>query len=97
MADPTFVLFYVDWCHYCNAVKPIWHQLSQQNLPAKIVSFGYHQFNGIYDVIYFPTIRYYPDGMSENNQFMEYHGDRTLNNFIEFVMNGGQENQHANI
>ena len=28
--EPWFIKFYAPWCHHCQAIQPIWHQLGKE-------------------------------------------------------------------
>lgn len=87
---PTFVLFYVNWCGWCQMVKPTFAQLSGMVDFADIVQFCCEDypmfFQRIKDELQiesFPTLIMYKDGMPSK----KYMGDRDLQNLLLFVMN----------
>ena len=93
----TFVLFYMDGCGPCNAVRPEWNKL--QN----VLNASFHRRNDVSivdidknytrhlkymknDLRGFPTMRFY-----ENNQYENYEDspilnkDRTIDSYVEWI------------
>ena len=93
----TFVLFYMEGCGPCNAVRPEWNKL--QN----VLNSSFHRRNDVSivdidqnytrhlkhmknDLRGFPTMRFY-----ENNQYENYEDspisnkDRTIDSFVEWI------------
>ncbi len=93
----TFVLFYMEGCGPCNAVRPEWNKL--QN----VLNLSFHRRKDVSivdidqnytrhlkhmknDLRGFPTMRFY-----ENNQYENYEDspilnkDRTIDSFVEWI------------
>lgn len=88
--DGVFAFFYADWCGHCQRAKPAWNELENNatglgvNL-AKINSDEQPDVVKQHGVSGFPTIRYYPNGMNDVDNRVEYSGERTYNGFKSFL------------
>merc|ERR1711916_171295 len=85
-----FVLmeFYAPWCGHCKSLAPVYEKLANvyENedsiVIAKIDADGQRKSGEKYDVSGFPTIKYFPIG---SNEAEDYPAGRALENFVEFV------------
>lgn len=86
-ATPSFVLFHATWCPHCKDVLPIWQQLKAGakgniqiiDIESKDPALSQHQIQG------FPTIRFFPQGLSVPQNYKDYTGPRTLDGMIQFL------------
>jgi len=92
---PTFVLFHMPGCPHCRRMMGAWDGLMRRyrGVPeiqvVKISSDEYPKLMKLYNVQSYPTMRFYPEGMANKNNYQSYDGDRTeeaMNNYIEGVM-----------
>jgi thiol-disulfide isomerase/thioredoxin len=86
---PTFVMYYAEWCGHCKRTKPEFHKLIESYKgPIKIMLVDCEasentQLIKEQNIKGFPTIRYYPSGLTENYQ--EYDGDRSSDAFHQYL------------
>ncbi len=86
-----FKLFYVDWCGHCNNFKPIFEgelsdAVKSESIPCKLelVNCEENPEEGKkYNVRGYPTMIF----ENENNDIVEYQGERTSNSIIAFLKN----------
>ena len=83
---PDFVLFHQPWCGWCVKFMPIWNEFDNSKINKVTVNCKDQEDvckqNGIES---YPTVRYYPNGMNDSDNYEKYEGERTieaLNNFI---------------
>ena len=87
----TAVLFYADWCGHSKAMMPEWKRASQ-TLSKAGVTVKEFEHNTSKDFIMnqhvdgYPTIRVYPNGLSQSTNYKEYTGNRSANDIVEFVL-----------
>jgi len=88
---PSFVLFYLSDCAYCEKIMPIWYKLFQSyngrevNI-SKINRIGNETICDKYNIIEFPTIRYYKNRLENHNDYVEYtETDHTFENISGFL------------
>ena len=88
--EPTFVMFYADWCGHCKSTKPEFQKLiNSYKGKTKIMLINaedpqHTELVKEQNIKGFPTIRFYPKGLKGSN-FSEYAGDRTASAFNEYV------------
>ena len=87
--NPTLALFYAPWCGHCKRFEPIYNKFQQSYQgPASVTSINCDenkemaQMHGIKG---FPTLRFFPNGMSDASNFMEYNGERTLEGLTNYM------------
>ena len=86
---PSFVIYYAEWCGHCKRTMPEFEKLKNSyNGNIRIVAINsedekYSQLIKKQEISGFPTIRYYPSGLSSSYQ--EYNGGRTKEDFEEFL------------
>lgn len=86
-----FVLFYVPWCGYCKNVLPIWDQLSQKfsdRENVKIMKVNCEKFTNMankHGVDSYPTIKFFPNGINDTKNYINYVDSRDLSSFIRFL------------
>jgi len=85
----AFAMYYATWCGHCKTIKPQFQQLMDTYKgPVKLMMIDCEapenkelvQSQGIKG---FPTLRYYPKGISEN--FQEYNSGRTYGDFMQYL------------
>jgi protein disulfide-isomerase-like protein len=84
-------LFYVDWCGHCKNFKPIFEgelsdAVKEQQLPCRLelVNCEKHPEEAKkYNIRGYPTVIF----ENENNDVVEYQGERTANSIIKFIKN----------
>ena len=84
-------LFYVDWCGHCKNFKPIFegelsNAVQEQQLPCRLelVNCEEHPEEAKkYNIRGYPTLIF----ENENNDVVEYQGERTANSIIKFIKN----------
>lgn len=84
-----FVMYYAEWCGHCKKTLPEFNKL-MDNYKGKVTIIAIDSENSDNAELVknqkiqgFPTIRYYPSGISEDYQ--EYNGERTHNGFMGFL------------
>lgn len=86
-----FVLFYVDWCKWCKAVKPTWNELANIVTFFDVASFDCDKYEEHINSIKsdvdgmiesYPTLVVYSNG----DPVHIYKGERTLDKLIEKCM-----------
>lgn len=89
-ADATFVLFYANWCPNLEELKAEFRELEGKfaNAPVQIKMFDFSK-GGMeavfeYNIVGFPTIRYYPNGTEYQTQYEEY-DPKITQNLTEFL------------
>ena len=87
--QPTFTMFYAPWCGHCKTAHPEFEKFKNSyDGPIKVVDINGDEDKGAmkkHSVQGFPTMRYYPNGMSDSTNFQEYTGDRTAEGMRSFV------------
>ena len=84
---PTLALFHATWCPHCKDVLPIFKQLEAGakggiqivDIESKDPALTQHQIPG------FPTIRFFPQGLSVPQNHQDYKGPRTLDGIVEYL------------
>lgn len=87
---PQLVLFYSNGCGHCHRLAPTWEQVEQHlskapNFRVKKIESADPESALGKDVRGVPTIRLYPQGLENPDQFIEYSGDRSLQDIIKFA------------
>lgn len=87
--QPSFVMYYAEWCGHCKRAKPEFQNLMDSYKgPIKIMMVDCEAPENAnlvksQNIKGFPTIRYYPSGLTESYQ--EYSGNRTYSDFSQYV------------
>jgi len=84
-------LFYVDWCGHCKNFKPIFEgelsdAVKEQQLPCRLELVNCEEHPEVakkYNIRGYPTVIF----ENENNDVVEYQGERTANSIIKFIKN----------
>jgi len=92
----TLMLFHAHWCGHCKTLmgpQGAWNMVKQALHDTKITVKEIESADpnmAKYGIRGFPTIRFYPNGCSEGSNFVEYHGDRSVQSLINFAKSGGK-------
>lgn len=95
-SQPMLVLFMSPGCGHCKRMKPEWDQLVQTyngNIIINTVDCSNPENSKLarsHGVQGYPTIRYYPNGLSNTSSFNEYEGERTHQSFLDFLNSTSQ-------
>lgn len=91
---PTFACFTAEWCGHCKTAKPEITTLKSQGIQGieiiEIDSDKNPELIKEHDVKGFPTMRFYPEGLSKKTDFVDFTGDRTsdgMKTFLEKLLN----------
>lgn len=94
--SPALVLFYGDHCPHCHDMLPAWGEVKKaigSKIDIKELE-SQNPENGNYvPPKGVPTIRLYPNGVSDQQTFADYSGDRTPESIISFVTGSGSRPQ----
>jgi len=88
-SSSLFVMYYAEWCGHCKRTMPEFNKLmNNYNGSVKILLINseqdeYKDLIKSQDIKGFPTIRYYPSGLSSDYQ--EYSGGRTESDFMQYL------------
>ncbi len=86
-SESVFAMVYAPWCGHCKTAKPEFEKLMQSYKgPTKMMMINGDENKEMTQkmgVKGFPTLRYYPNGLSEN--YEEYNGERTADAMEKFV------------
>lgn len=84
--SPVLVLFKADWCPACQSFAPVWEQLKKANKGGAEMreisdqaEFAKHHVEGL------PTVRYFPAGVEAQDNFINYNGQRTMDDMMKFL------------
>ena len=90
---PALVLFYGDHCPHCHDMMPAWSEV-RKTLEGKLEvkelesqnpeNANYVPPRGV------PTVRLYPNGVSDKQTFVDYSGDRSPQSIVNFVVESFQ-------
>jgi thiol-disulfide isomerase/thioredoxin len=89
---PSFVMFYMPGCPPCEELKPKFEKLKAEyngynNVQILLVSSLDPEWDlGVYDISTFPTLRFYPSGLQVPESHIEYHGDRSYQDLVQFFL-----------
>lgn len=91
---PTFALFYAEWCPHCKSVKPDWEKLMQdQEIASKCSIEMYECSKDEYKELAeklgiqgYPTFKFFPTGIVNYSNNIDYNGGRTLDDFKAFIV-----------
>ena len=86
---PLFVMYFAEWCGHCKRTKPEFEKLMNSyngNVKVMLVDAEAAENKDLVksqNVKGFPTIRYYPNGLSSKP--IEYTGGRDLKSFMTYL------------
>ena len=87
--QPTFTMFYAPWCGHCKTSHPEFQKVKETfKGDIKMVDINGDENKDAmktHGIQGFPTMRYYPNGMSDTKNFDEYTGGRTSSEIQSFL------------
>lgn len=90
----VLILFYGDHCPHCHNMMPAWAEVKKM-LAGKM---GVMEIEGQDPKMAnfvppkgVPTVRYYPGGPENQQNFIDYSGDRSAQSLVNFALSGGQQ------
>lgn len=89
--EPMFVMYYANWCGHCKRTKPEFQKLMDNyngNIKVAMIDCESSENKDLVEnqqIKGFPTIRYYPNGISEN--YEDYNGGRSYSDFVQYLGN----------
>jgi protein disulfide-isomerase A6 len=99
----ALVEFYAPWCGHCKSLAPVYEELANvfagdedDVVIAKVDTTEEEELGRKYDIKGFPTIKYFPAGSAEAE---EYEGGRDLDSFVSFINSkmGTQRNKDGTL
>jgi protein disulfide-isomerase A6 len=87
--EAIFVMYYAEWCGHCKRTMPEFQKLMDSySGSVKIIAINSETEENkplvqSQNIKGFPTIRYYPSGLS--GDYQEYSGGRTQNDFMQYL------------
>ena len=86
---PSFVIFKAEWCGHCQRVMPEIQKLQQEKPDGvQIVVIDSDKSPDLikeHGIKGFPTIRMYPQGLSNKSTYEDFEGERSLDGFKTFL------------
>ncbi|CAO3590567.1 unnamed protein product [Absidia cylindrospora] len=88
---PALVEFYAPWCGHCKNLAPVYAELgdafahSDQVIIAKVDADEHRDLGGAFDVQGFPTLKWFPKGVTTKEGVEDYKGGRDLDSLSKFV------------
>jgi len=88
-SSALFVMYYAEWCGHCKRTMPEFNKLIDSyngNIKIILINSEQDEYKDLIksqDIKGFPTIRYYPAGLSSDYQ--EYNGGRTHSEFMQYL------------
>ncbi|KAI8371793.1 thioredoxin-like protein [Radiomyces spectabilis] len=91
-SKPALVEFYAPWCGHCKKLAPIYEQLGEafahakdQVVIAKLDADNYRDAAGEFNIRGFPTLKWFPEGVSTVEGVEDYASGRDLESLSKFV------------
>jgi len=90
--NPTLMLFHADWCGHCQNFMPTFDKFSKAINKSKL---NLIKFNADTDKKHIESFKIggYPTLLlndPKSNRFIEYNGDRSINDLVKFVNENSQ-------
>lgn len=93
-SGPVLVLFYGDHCPHCHSMMPAWEETKSAlagKMEIKSLESQNPEIANYVPPKGVPTVRYYPAGVENQQNFVDYHGDRSAQSLVNFALSGGQQ------
>lgn len=91
-SKPALVEFYAPWCGHCKNLAPVYAQLGDafshaqdQVIVAKFDADTHRNTGGEYGIQGFPTLKWFPKGVSSPDGVEDYKGGRDLDSLSKFI------------
>lgn len=91
-SKPALVEFYAPWCGHCKNLAPIYAQLGDafahaqdQVIVAKFDADSHRNTGGEYGIQGFPTLKWFPKGVSSPDGVEDYKGGRDIDSLSKFI------------
>jgi len=87
--EAVFIMYYAEWCGHCKRTMPEFNSLMETyngNVKIQMIDSEAAENAELVksqNIRGFPTIRYYPSGLSSDYQ--EYDGERTAAQFVQYL------------
>lgn len=86
---PSLVIFKAEWCGHCKRAMPEIEKLQQEDLGNVTIvvvdSDKEPELCKKHGIQGFPTIRYYPNGLENTENYENFEGERTVQGFKTFL------------
>jgi thiol-disulfide isomerase/thioredoxin len=91
---PCFVAFVASWCGYCKKLKPKWDNFKETRNKYKanvnVLSIDcaddkYKELAKQFKIDGYPSIKYFPNGLKNSSEMIDYNGNRTHDGFNSFL------------
>ena len=90
-SGPQIVLFKMNWCSFCTKLMPDWEKLKyeMQNKKIKFITIEgtvEPSLMTTHNIDHFPTIRYYPNGLSDKSNYIEHKDNNSYPDLYKFYV-----------
>lgn len=86
--DAELVYFWGKWCPHCTTFMPVWNQL-EEKLKAMGINYRKVEDNSPLvkgaNVAGFPCVRWYPKGLADKDNYVQFSDKRTVDALLNFV------------